>query len=70
MIKVNIENIFNLGPCEDNPQYAENCADWATHYDGKGCTEYESFMSEYCKKSCNETCGPEGKFYLLFNGQK
>ena len=63
-------NLFNLGPCEDDPKYAESCPKWATDFAGKGCSVYESFMSKHCKKTCNiETCGG-GKFYLLSYVQK
>ena len=57
----NIKNIFNLGPwCEDDPQYAEYCPIYATYFDGLGCSFFP-FMSKYCKKTCNESCGG-GKF--------
>ena len=65
----NIENIFNLGPCEDDPQHADKCPIYASMQNGLGCSFYLSFMSKYCKKTCNESCGG-GKLYLLFNGQK
>ena len=68
--KIFIENLFNLGPCEDNPTYAERCPGWAALNDGLGCSVYADFMSKHCKKSCNKTCGPGGMFYLLFIGQK
>ena len=66
----NIEKNFNLGPwCEDHPQYAEKCPIYKSYYNGLGCSKFLNFMSKYCKKTCNESCGG-GKFYLLFNGQK
>ena len=68
--KIFIENLFNLGPCEDNPKVADSCPGWAASNDGLGCSVYESFMSKHCKKTCNiETCGG-GKFYLLSYVQK
>jgi len=45
------------GPwCEDDPQYAEYCPIYATYFDGLGCSFFP-FMSKYCKKTCNESCG-------------
>ena len=49
---------FNLA-CEDEPQHAANCPNWAQVGE---CSNNPAFMLDHCKNSCNENCGG-GKFF-------